>query len=162
MKQLNPAKSTSFIFTITNRPSVFLRVQGAPIGAINASSAPFSTRRVDLNLPSNKLDFNPMVLPFLVSEHLTEWLEVYKWMIEITKTDDAHLSQTELAELTVLDSENQPILRFIYRGVYPLTLGDLAYSIVDEEVNLICDLTVEFSSMDVEVVSTGELIQYGE
>jgi hypothetical protein len=161
-KQYNPAKSTSYAFTVTNRNDISLKLQNASIGSVNLGMTPFPSQKLDMMIPSNKLDFGPINLRFLVSEHLTEWLDVYRWMIDITKTNGSHINSVEVGELTVFDAENMPILRFIYKGIYPITLGDLPYSLSDEETSLVCDLTVSFDSFDVEVITTGEIIKYGE
>ena len=158
--QLNPAKSTSFVFSITHRKDISLRIQNSTVGSVNLGATPFPGRIADLLLPSNKLDFGPMNLRFVVSEDLREWFEIYKWMIAITKASDAHLSETETAELTVLDSNNREVMRVIYSGIYPLTLGELTYSIADEEVSLVADLTVQFDKFDLVNVVTGEELIY--
>lgn len=160
-RQFNPAKSTSFVFTVSNRRDLSLKIQSSSVGSVNLGSAPFPSRWVDMNVPGNKLDYGPMTMRVLVSEDLHEWVDLYKWMIEITQTNDAHLSQVEHGELTILNSENIPVLRFIYKGVYPLTLGDLQYSLVEDETTLVCDLTVDFSSFDIHNLVSGERVEYG-
>lgn len=159
-QQLNPAKSTSYIFTITNRKDLSFRIQNTSVGSVNLGAAPFPMQALDALVPGNKLDFGPMNMRILISENLVEWFEIYKWMIDITKTNDAYLSQTETAELTVLDSQNREVMRFIYTGVFPLTLGELSYSLVDEEETLVADLTVSFDKFDVANLITGETLVY--
>lgn len=158
--QLNPAKSTSFIFQITNRKDLSFRIQTASIGSVNLGVTPFATQTRDLLIPSNKLDYGPMSMRFLVSENLTEWFGVYKWMIEITKTNDAHTSSVETGELTILDSQNREIMRVIYSDVFPLTLGELTYSLIDEEETLVADLVLMFDKFDIENLITGERLSY--
>lgn len=158
--QLNPAKSTSFIFSITNRKDLSLRIQNSSVGSVNLGVTPFPGRIADLLVPSNKLDYGPMTLQFLVSEDLREWFEVYKWMMDITKTNDAHLTKTEVAELTILDSNNRPVMRVVYAGAFPLTLGELMYSITDDEVSLVADLTLQFEKFDLVNMVTGEELIY--
>lgn len=158
--QLNVAKSTSFIFTITNRKALSLRIQNATVGSVNLGATPFPTRSADILIPSNKIDFGPMNLQFLVSENLTEWFDIYKWMVDITKNVESHTEFTEVGELTILDSQNREIMRVIYHGIFPLTLGELMYSVVDDEVSLVADLTVQFDKFDLINLLTGEEIIY--
>lgn len=159
-EQVNPSRSTNFAFVITSFNDLALRIQNPSVGSVNTGIAPFPTQKLDINVPSNKLDFGPMNMRFLVSEDLSEWIAVYKWMIDIAKTDG--FDKQETAELTVMDSQNQPVVRFIYKGVFPLTLGDLQYSIVDEDVAIVADLAIEYDKFDIEIVATGEIIRYGE
>lgn len=158
--QQNSAKSTSFLFTVTNRKDLSFKIQNSSVGSVNLGAAPFPMRAIDALVPGNKLDFGPMNLRVLMSEGLTEWFDLYKWMIEITKSNAAHLDNVETAELTVLDSQNREVMRFIYTGVFPLTLGELTYSLVDEEETLVADLAITFDKMDVVNLITGEELIY--
>lgn len=136
------------------------RIQTASIGSVNLGVTPFATRTRDLLIPSNKLDYGPMSMRFIVSENLTEWFSVYKWMIEMTKRDDAHTELVETGELTVLDAQNREVIRVIYSDVFPLTLGELTYSLVDDEETLVADLVLVFDKFDVENLITGERLKY--
>lgn len=156
--QYNPARSGSYTFIIDGRRDLSFKIQNAPISAVQFGGAPFPTRNVDVFLPSNKLNYDPMVLNFLVSEDLIEWIEVFKWMEELSRKSE----QTyDTAELTVLNSQNKPVARFIYTGVWPLTLGDLQYTVVGEDTVMSCNLSLQYDEMNVEVISTGEKITHG-
>lgn len=161
-EQFNPAKSTSYFFTITNRRDISLKLQNTSLGSVNLGTAPFPTRYADLNIPDNKLDFGPMSLRFLVSEDFSEWFNIYRWMNAIVRTNDAHMSKTESAELTILNASNIPIIRIIYKGVFPISMGDVLYSVTDEETSLVCDLVIQYDTYDVENLITGEKITYGQ
>lgn len=156
----NPAKSTSYFFTITNRKDISLKLQNASIGSVNLGSTMFPTPALDYIIPSNKLDFGPIEFRFLVSEDLVEYREIYKWMIDITRNNAAHLNNTETGELTIFDSNTRPILRVIYKGIWPMSLGNLEYSVDGEETSLVCNLTMAAENFDIEVVETGEKIVY--
>lgn len=159
--QFNPAKSTSYYFTVTNNRNISLKLQNTSLGSVNLGVAPFATRYSDLNLPDNKLEFGPMTLRFLVSEDFTEWFDIYRWMNDIIRTNDSHLSKVEDGELTILNASNIPIIRVVYKGVYPISLGDLLYSVSDDETSLVCDLVIQYDTYDVENLLTGEKIKYG-
>lgn len=156
----NPAKSTSYFFTITNRKDLSLKLQNASIGAVSLGSTMFPTPALDYIIPSNKLDFGPIEFRFLVSEDLIEYREIYKWMIDVTRSNAAHLEQDETGELTIFDSNTQPILRVLYRGIWPMALGNLEYAVDSEEMSLVCSLTLAASNFDIEVIATGEKIVY--
>jgi hypothetical protein len=157
----NPAKSTRFLLTVTNKPDFTYRAQTASIGSINLGAAPFPMGPLDAKVPGNRLDFTPLTIRVIISEELSEWINIYKWMNEITKTNDSHLESTEYSELTVLNSQNVPVVKVIYKGLWPTVLGDLQFSIVDDEVTLFTDVTFEYDSYDIEIVKTGERIKYG-
>lgn len=156
--QYNPARSASYTFIITGRRDLSFKIQNAPLSAVQLGGAPYATRNVDIFIPSNKLSYDPLVLNFLVSEDLDEWISVYKWM------DDLSLLNTQVtdtAELTVLNSQNVPVARFVYTGVWPLTLGDLQYTVVGEETVMSCNLSLQYDQLNIEVIRTGEKITHG-
>jgi hypothetical protein len=160
-KQFNLAKSTSFLFSVTNRNNLTYKVQTSSVGSINLGAAPFPMAALDGKVPGNRLDFTPLTIRVILSEDLTEWIDIYKWMVEITKTNNSHLESGEYGELTVLNSQNIPTAKFIYKNIWPTVIGDLQYSLVDDEMSLVVDVTFEYDTYDVEIVKTGERISYG-
>jgi hypothetical protein len=72
----NPAKSSSYFFSITNRKDLSLKLQNASVGSVSLGSTMFPTRPLDLIIPSNKLDFGPIEFRVLVSEDLKEYREL--------------------------------------------------------------------------------------
>jgi len=156
--QYNPARSGSYIFTITGYRDLSFKLQNAAVPDVNLGGAPYPTRTVDIMLPSNKLSYDPIPFNFLVSEDLREWIEVYKWVDDLTRLDGQN---NQTAEMTILDSINRPVARFVYTGVWPLMLGGLQYSIIDNERVLSCNLTLVFDEFQVESLVSGEHITHG-
>lgn len=159
MKQTNTAKSTSYILTLIDRPELSFKAMNASIGSVLLGETPYATSYTNLVIPGNTLEFNPLNLKILCSEELDEWINVYRWVIECTK---ARLDSDvfDRLELTVLNLQNIPILKFTYKDVWPTMLGDVLYDLDSEEQTLTFDLALRYSSMDVELLKTGELIQY--
>lgn len=160
--QQNPAKSTSYLFTIGDDRDLSFKVRDPSIGSVNLGSTMFPTRYLDLELPNNKLEFGPMSLRVLLSETLGEWFNLVKWMVDITETNGAHLESTVDAELDILNAQNIPVLRIIYKSVYPLNLGDIIYGYDGEEVTQTCELSVKYDYYVIENLLTGEKIEYGQ
>lgn len=156
--QYNPARSASYTFIITGRRDLSFKITNAPLSAVQLGGAPFPTRGLDIFVPSNKLAYDPMVLNFLLSEDLTEWIDVYQWMYELSHKSEQTF---DTAELTVLNSQNVPVARFVYTGVWPLTLGDIQYTVVGEETVISCNLALQFEQFTVESFRTGVKITHG-
>lgn len=162
MKQFNTAKSTQYIFTIGEDRDLTFKLQNASIGSVNLGSTMFPNRYLDFEIPNNKLEFGPMSLSILLSENLTEWFNIYKWMIRCAVNQSSHIEEVLNGELTVLNAENQPVMRFKYKGIFPLTLSDVLYSIVDDEITQRLELTIKYESYSVTNILTGETLDYGE
>lgn len=156
--QFNPARSSSYIFTITGFRDLSFKLQNAAVPDVNLGGAPFPTRTLDIMIPSNKLAYDPVPFNILVSETLEEWIDVYKWMDDLTRLDGQNY---QTAEMTVLDSMNRPVARFLYTGVYPLMLGGLQYSMMDQERVISCNLTLQFEEFQVESLVSGVRITHG-
>lgn len=158
-KQYNPARNGTYIFTLTGSRNVTFKLQNAVVPGVILGGTPFQTQKLDILIPSNKLDYSPMALRMLVSEELSEWVDIYRWMTELTKANDI---SGDTAELTILNSQNVPILRFRFTGVWPLTLGDLQYTVVGEETVLSCDISLQYDTFILENLKTGERIGHAE
>lgn len=158
----NPAKSTSYVFNIVNHKDLSFKLQTASIGSVNLGATQYPGQKRDLVIPGNKLDFSPMTVRMLLSETLIEWIEVYEWMIRICQTNPAHLEEEEAAELLILNSQNVPVVRVTYDNLFPLTLGEVFYSIVDDETTLVCDLVLSYDSIAIEHLPTNKKVVYAE
>lgn len=156
--QSNPARSNSYIFTISGHRNLSFKLQNAAVAGVQLGGTQFATALMDLTVPSNKMSFDPLQMKFLVSEDLQEWIDVFTWMLDLSKGADT----TESAELTLLNAFNQPLVRFVYKSVWPMTLGDIQYTVVGDEEVMSCDMSLNFDSFDIEIITTGVRIIHGE
>lgn len=161
MQHVNNAKSTSYIISFASRNNLALRCQNGSVGSVVLGNTPFPTQALQMIIPGNTLDYSPITFRILTSENLAEWLEVYKWMIDITRANGVYSSNLiDVLQLSVLNLQNIPILNFKYQDAWPTVLGDIQYSIVDEEETISFDVTFEYSHFDVENLVTGEQLIY--
>jgi hypothetical protein len=162
MKQTNTAKSTSFVLSFASRNNIALRCQNGSIGSVVLGSTPFPTQFTQMTIPGNTLDYTPVTFRVLASENLEEWLSVYKWMIDITRSGGVYTDGrlVDILQLTVLNLQNIPIINVKYQDAWPTVLGDIQYSMSEEEETIFFDLTFEYSHFDVDVIETGESIVY--
>lgn len=161
MKQLNVAKSTAYTVTFSEHTKLTYRALDAAIGSLTVGLTPVPIRYSAMYVPDNTIEFGQLPMKFLCSEELAEWIDMYKWMLKCTTMDNmAHREVFDRMELTVLNSQNVPILRFTYKDVWPTELGQVTYSIEDEEQTQYFDVTFVYTSLSVEIISTGEKIGY--
>lgn len=158
----NVSKTNRFEFVLSGQRNIMYRVQKTSLGSLNLGGSPFATSMVDLLLPSNKVDFSPLAIQVLLSENYTEWMDAVKWMYDIRKTDDAHLSSEEIGTVIVLDSNNVPIMKVDYFGCYPISITEIDYALDEVESTNNFTLTLNYDSMDITNMITGEKIVYSE
>ena len=156
------AKNNRFIFQLSGYRELSWNVQASSFAGLNLGSTPFPTRNVDLMIPSNKIDFGPHTVRILVSENFKEWLDVVRWMYEITKTNDAHLSKSYDGVLIVMNANNTPILEVTYLACAPINTTEITQDMSDDELVTTFDLTMTFDAMKIRIIETGEEIVYGE
>lgn len=163
MIQTNTSKSQSFVVTFTDRPTLSARSTTASIGSVLLGETPYPLpMTTSMLIPGNTLEFNPITLRILCTENMYEWVEVYKWMIACTtEVRLGNLEVFDRLQVTVLNLQNVPIMNVIYKDVWPTALGDILYSLEDEETTLGFDATFRFSSIEIQIIATGEVISYG-
>jgi len=162
MKQLNTAKSQSYIVTFTDRTGLSTRALNASIGSVLLGETIFPNRyTTSMLVPGNTLEFNPITLRLLCTEELYEWVSMYKWMIECSvMTDLSNEKLFDRMQLTVLNLQNIPIMNVVYTDVWPTALGDIIYNREDDEVTLAFDASFRYTTIEIEIIKTGEKIKY--
>jgi hypothetical protein len=98
---------------------------------------------LDVFAPGNKIIYNPLSVNFIVDEKLDGWQQIHSWFRSIASPESyeerkrltavqnqfskSKLSAYSDATLTVLSSLNNPILRFKFINVFPITLSDIIF-----------------------------------
>lgn len=137
------ARISNFLFTIGYDRALSFSVQQANITEATMTPVSYSTGAKELFLPTNVVENEPLVLSFLLSEDLSEWIAVYKWMLLCKNNSETILEQTKPCSLILLDSQNQPSVTFEYLDAFPTQLSSVQYSL-SEEGNTILTSTAQF------------------
>lgn len=138
-----------------------MRAQNASIGSVILGETLHPIRYTQIVIPSNTLEFNPLSLTILSTEELKEWADIFKWQTELAVNgNDFNNELLETMELTVLNLQNQPVMTVRYKNVWPTVLGDVNYSLVDDETTVSFDVTFRYTHFDITIISTGEVISY--
>ena len=150
--ELDYLKPNGFKFQIHNIPNVSYFCQAANIPEINLPPADQPTPLVDVPLPGDKLQFGTLMIRFLIQEDMANYKELYDWLIglgfpsdhkqyasygttqeyrfpDIDPKKQAALGQFSDATLFVLDSNNNPVVQFTFRDLFPVSLQGLDFEI---------------------------------
>lgn len=79
-KNLNILGDNNFHFEIHEMPTVSLFAQNFSIPGTNLGRSPVPTSAVDYNMPSDKVEYEDLVITFMVDEYLKNYIEVFNWM----------------------------------------------------------------------------------
>ena len=86
--ELNQLNVVSFQTNFTRLPNVNFFCQRVNIPAINLGIALQNTPFSDMNYEGDKLTFEQMTMNFYVNEDLSNYLEVYSWLISLGFPDN--------------------------------------------------------------------------
>jgi len=159
MKQQSPARSTNYIFVVGENRDNTYAVQNAQTPDITLGETSFGSQPKDVFIPSNKIETSPIVLQILLSEDLSQWIDMYKWMLSIKNADRLQLPNlVRSCELMTLDAQNQPLHRFVYSDCFPTNISSINYTTQGESIALSIDVTLRYNTFKV-ITQSGEIIE---
>jgi hypothetical protein len=149
---LDYLKPNGFKFQIHNLPNVSYFCQAANIPAIQIGSPEFQTPLSNIPVPGDKLTYGDLVIRFLVQENMSNYLELYNWLVGLGFPESREqyknwneaqryrfpaISDKRLgalgnfsdADFFILDSDNNPNVKITYYDVFPVSLEALDFDI---------------------------------
>ena len=79
--KLDYASPTQFRFGIHQLPKVEFFVTSVNLPGISLGTIPIATPYKDIPIPGDKLEYDNLVLDFLVDEYLENYISLHNWMI---------------------------------------------------------------------------------
>ena len=148
---LDFASPTQFRFNLLKTPNVEFFVTSVNIPGISfTGDATMNTRFKTIAFMGDTLDFADLELTFLVNEDLSNYREMFDWMVGIGFPQSTQQFETATAAeaglkpnsgtlvdpssmqsdatLTILTNKNNPTLRVNFKGCYPNSLSGLTYN----------------------------------
>jgi hypothetical protein len=126
-----------FKFTLNNFPEVNYFCQSATLPGISISSINVPTPLKSIDIAGDEVAFEELTIKFIVDENMKNWLSIYDWIIGLgfptpedqekykKLSEDSEL--TTDATLTVLTSNMNPQLNFVFRECFPTSLSSVAF-----------------------------------
>jgi hypothetical protein len=153
--KLDYLRPNGFYFLIQNFPQVTYFCQSATIPSINIGVATFPTPFVDIPKPGEKIDFGELTIKFLIQENLSNYIELYNWLIALGFPESrqqfqkkfggastispegdgaSSLRRTDAAEysdatLLALDSNYNPVAEFSFKDCFPVSLTGIEFDV---------------------------------
>ncbi|ARB05943.1 hypothetical protein fHeYen901_170 [Yersinia phage fHe-Yen9-01] len=160
----NQSNITNFVLDIPDSgltKSFQLNVQSATLPGIripvtDTVSAPKGLGRAQL--PGSTLEFDPVMIRFIVDENLESWLEMYQWMLTynnyLTSENTAWGpgGTPEAVLLHILDNEKKNIvLTFILKSGWCSALSEIEYDYSqDGDPIVVCNATINYKYFEIE------------
>jgi len=150
---LNYLSQLGFRFALEKLPSVSYFCQAIAIPAISINSVDTPTPFTVIPHAGSRLTFEPLNVRFRVDEDLKNYLEIYDWLVGVSRPDS--FEQTRILEsqsrilnyragsvlnvvsdatLFVLDSNKRVKLHVFFEEVFPVSLSELQFESMSSDV----------------------------
>jgi len=154
---LSLAQSTKFMLNFARLPDTNYFCQTVTMPGVNMSEVVTETPFSTVYRHGDKLQYDPLVITFVVDEWLNSWKNIHDWMRGLTKpTRFQEYDKLKLefgiysdAMLTILNGVNVPIARVTFRNCFPTNLASLQFSATDDGGQIIvADATFRYDYFD--------------
>ena len=151
-------RPNAFRFSVKDIPNASFTCQSANIPDIQLGYAVQPTPFVDIPTIGDKINFGELAIRFLISEDMSNYLELYRWLVAIGFPKDYNQFSTFVkdrpsrfpfvtrqdgtsevlaysdATLTILDSTNTAKVNIIFKNLFPTSLSALDFDIASGSV----------------------------
>ena len=164
---LNYLSPVNFDLLINKLPKTRYTCVGATLPGISFTEAVHATQLAIMSyLPGDRIEFDPLVVRFIVDEDMKNYQEIYNWIIQLGPgydTDDfkslVDSKQTSTgkfsnasfedmfsdATILVNTSSNNANVEFMFEDCFPTSLGNIVFSTQGEQEYATCDVTLRFT-----------------
>ena len=154
----NLAEINAFKLVIGKIPETTYFCQSANLPGISISEVQQQTIFNPLLYPGGKVEHETFSAKFVVSENLTNWLEIYRWIRscstykDFNEVVDVDKSLVSDATLFILNSKNNLNYTVKFHNLFPKALTSIEFDYADTELStLISSVDFAFSHYDIEV-----------
>lgn len=151
-------RPNAFKFSIKDLPRTSFTCQSANLPDLQLGFAIQPTPFVDVPTIGDKLNFGDFTIRFLISEDMSNYVELYRWLIALgfptnynqfsafTKARPTSFpfvtkpsGQSEVlaysdGTLAILDSTNTPKVNIIFKNLFPISLQALDFDVASQSV----------------------------
>ena len=144
-------RPNAFRFSVKDIPNVSFTCQSANLPQLALGFATQPTPFTDIPRIGDKLDFGSFTIRFLISEDMSNYLELYNWLValgfpkdytqfdaliknrpsrfpfKVNQRGESEVLAYSDATLTILDSTNTPKVNIIYKDIFPISLEGLDF-----------------------------------
>lgn len=148
---INYLKPNSFKFLVAKLPNVTYTCQSANLPAIGLGAAIQANRFSDIPHPGDKLSYGEFTIRFLINEDMSNYRELYDWMVGLGTPENADQYAKVLKQrntlsqptgiknlyagvfsdctLLILDSNNKGIVTLEFKDAFPISVEGLDFDI---------------------------------
>lgn len=136
-----------FKFQINDFPEVNYFCQAANIPGISIGAIDVATPLKNVKFSGDEISYEELNIRFVVDENMKNWLSIYEWIISLgfpSKEDQEKYRRlqnsnklTQDATLTVLTSNMNAQINFIFKDCFPLNLSSINFDSGNTDVEYV-------------------------
>ena len=154
----NPALGTSFKMEIPGFEVYNYFIQETEIPGLNMAGVDAPYRNNATNVPSNRIEYDPLNINLIIDEDFQNFLSIHLWMLEISFGKKPLSDLMRDLTLHILDSNKQPKIEIIYYSAYPISTGTTPLqSNVGDVVPVFCPMMFRYQYFDIKSVTNPEI-----
>jgi hypothetical protein len=139
-KEINQLNVVSFQTNFTRMPNVNFFCQQVTIPSLSIGLATQPTPFSDISVEGDKVVFEQLSLSFYVSEDLSNYLEIYNWIIslgfpdnppqfnlqnDITTSIDSNDTLKSDMNVVLQTNKSNPNFNIVFKDAFPISLGSI-------------------------------------
>lgn len=151
--------------TLARAPAVVYNVQNIRFPGVQMSSGESPTPFVPIPT-TGKLTYSPLDVQFRLNEDMTDYLEIYNWMVALASPvdftaykalQDAKPGATQAlysdVNLQIMNSSMNSNISITFYDAFPVAIGDIEFNSTDSSVNYIeCSVEFKYLRYDITVL----------
>lgn len=150
---LDTLSTVQFKFDIFRIPNVSYFSQTAMLPGVEMDSPFNGTPHRNYQITGSKLTFEPMIVTFLVDEDMANYLELYRWMNIMIRTDDEEANKSD-GSLFIMNGQMNKKLVARFVGLFPTSLTELSFGTNDSDnITTVATVTFNYAYFDFPDVS---------
>ena len=164
------ANDTLSVLTVGSNGTVLTANSAAASGLawtipdVTLNGTQVSTPFVNLPIPGDTLQYSELQLTYIMDEDMQSWREIYEWMFNLGNPESRNKigaltqipgrinSVTSDASLLVKSNSNNPRVKFIFKDIFPTTLGGVTLSSSEGQEFLTSTISFLYSYYSVESI----------
>ncbi len=140
----NHLDNVKFKFQLHRCPNVNYWMQSTQLPSMQIEGSMMPGMRRDVPIPGSKIEFENLIINFIVDQNLDNYYEVYKWFQEIQVAENIEQMVSDCS-LHFLDGNNNVQRTIDFVGAYPLVMTELSLNSDDSDtVPVTCSVTFNY------------------
>lgn len=116
--------STNYKLEIPGMESVNYFITNTALPSLTMNGVETAFQNNQIQLPSDRVDYDPLNVTFLVDEDLANYISLNRWMYNF-KTTERPIDHMKDIKLHLLTNNLNPLLTVTYYGAFPVMLGEI-------------------------------------